>query len=294
MHKEKKLMKSIFRFDFHSPRHVGFLYVFLIVAFSLLYWLVPFFWSSPLTFIGSFYFSVVTITTLGYGDITPQTDVARLAVSVQSLSGIFVIGLFLNAITYKFSERVQDVKRKEEDEKWRPARLLMARQICNMHVSIFGALQWILNPNNQIIKSSHNIPDTWSQRNADGWGRRHQINPLEPLYAELKKMVEYNNVALNSTLHPKVVSFIICAKNLISEGDFVVQAYEAKEGVKFVTSFDSSSAIEMEKIYQFMISEFPEVVELENLNKKIKSAHEIIELARNLSDKVAFVELNVR
>lgn len=280
--------------DHHSPKQVGFLYAFLVFAFSLLYWLCPSFWTSPLSLIDSFYFSVVTITTLGYGDITPQTDAARLATSAQSLSGIFVIGLFLNAITYNFSAREKETQRKEEEAKWRPARLLMARQICNMHVSIFGALQWILNPENRINKSSHGIPNEWSQRNADGWGRRHQVNPLGPQYDELKKMVEYNNVALNSTLHPKIVSFIICAKQLIKESDFIVQAYEGKEGTQFVGSLDSSSATEMEEVYRFMVSEFPEVVELEKLNKPIKSADEIIELAKNLNDQIEFLKLNVR
>ncbi|WP_449288387.1 potassium channel family protein [Marinobacter salarius] len=282
------------RFDHHSPKQVGFLYALLVFAFALLYWFYPSFWASPLSLIDSFYFSVVTITTLGYGDITPQTDAARLATSAQSLSGIFVIGLFLNAITYNFSAREQEARKKEEDAKWRPARLLMARQICKMHVGIFGALQWILNPENKIDKSRHGIPKDWTQRNADGWGRRHQINPLGPQYDELKKMVEYNNVALNSTLHPKIVSFVVCAKQLIKESEFIVQAYEGKEEMQFVGSFDSSSATEMEQIYQFMVSEFPEVVELEKLNKPVASAGELIELAQNLNDQIEFLKLNVR
>ncbi|MDF0752008.1 potassium channel family protein [Marinobacter sp. 71-i] len=282
------------RLNHHSPTQVGILYAFLVLAFTLLYWFCPSFWKSPLTFIDSFYFSVVTITTLGYGDITPQTNAARLATSAESLSGIFVIGLFLNAITYNFSARELETKRKEEDEKWRPARLLMARHICKMHASIFWALQWIINPANKIDKKQHGIPPEMSQRNADGWGRRHQINPLEPQYDELKKMVEYNNVALDSTLHPKVVSFITCAKQLIKECDFIVQAYEKKEEALFVGSFDSSSALEMEKVYKFMISVFPEVVELENLNRPMKSADELIELASELNDKVDFLRLNVR
>jgi voltage-gated potassium channel Kch len=100
-------------FDHHSPKQVGVLYAFLVIAFALLYWLCPSFWSSRLSLIESFYFSVVTITTLGYGDITPQTDAARLATSAQSLSGIFVIGLFLNAITFRLGNtRLEEKKKK--------------------------------------------------------------------------------------------------------------------------------------------------------------------------------------
>lgn len=52
-----------------------------------------------------FYFSTVTITTLGYGDITPTTEGARAAVSVEVILGVVVIGLFLNAIGLRVAER---------------------------------------------------------------------------------------------------------------------------------------------------------------------------------------------
>ena len=45
------------------------------------------------------YFSIVTITTLGYGDIVPLTDQARVLVGIEALLGVVLIGLFLNALT---------------------------------------------------------------------------------------------------------------------------------------------------------------------------------------------------
>lgn len=47
------------------------------------------------------YLSAVTVTTLGYGDITPITVHARIAITIQSVFGIIMIGLFLAAITKK-------------------------------------------------------------------------------------------------------------------------------------------------------------------------------------------------
>ncbi len=44
------------------------------------------------------YFSTVTITTLGYGDIVPITNRARILVSLESILGIIIIGLFLNSL----------------------------------------------------------------------------------------------------------------------------------------------------------------------------------------------------
>ena len=45
------------------------------------------------------YFSAVTQTTLGYGDIVPISDRTRLAVALQTVLGIVMIGLFLNSLS---------------------------------------------------------------------------------------------------------------------------------------------------------------------------------------------------
>ncbi|MEY2510118.1 MAG: hypothetical protein QOE26_881 [Verrucomicrobiota bacterium] len=44
------------------------------------------------------YFSAVTIATVGYGDITPLTDRARLLSGLESTLGVVFVGLFLNAL----------------------------------------------------------------------------------------------------------------------------------------------------------------------------------------------------
>lgn len=49
-------------------------------------------------FVRMLYLSASTITTLGFGDIVPLTTSARLAVSVEAVLGIVMMGLFLNAI----------------------------------------------------------------------------------------------------------------------------------------------------------------------------------------------------
>lgn len=47
------------------------------------------------------YFSTVTITTLGYGDIVPLTDRARLLTALESILGVVLAGLFINNVTAK-------------------------------------------------------------------------------------------------------------------------------------------------------------------------------------------------
>jgi len=49
-----------------------------------------------------FYFSAVTITTLGYGDIVPITNKSRILVAAESILGIVLIGLFLNSLSREY------------------------------------------------------------------------------------------------------------------------------------------------------------------------------------------------
>ncbi|MBP1019251.1 ion transporter [Serratia fonticola] len=49
------------------------------------------------TFIDAFYFTCITVTTLGYGDITPVTDITKIIVIVESLVGFLFMSLFVSA-----------------------------------------------------------------------------------------------------------------------------------------------------------------------------------------------------
>jgi voltage-gated potassium channel Kch len=56
------------------------------------------------------YFSLVTITTLGYGDILPLSNVARGLVAAEAILGIVVIGLFLNSLARQDSSGQSTLK----------------------------------------------------------------------------------------------------------------------------------------------------------------------------------------
>ncbi|AZA91772.1 voltage-gated potassium channel [Chryseobacterium nakagawai] len=57
------------------------------------------------TFLGSFYYSIVTFTTLGYGDIFPKTDIARMIVTVEVLMGYVILGLFVFLLSKKIDAK---------------------------------------------------------------------------------------------------------------------------------------------------------------------------------------------
>jgi hypothetical protein len=51
------------------------------------------------------YFSTITITTVGFGDIVPLTTRARLLVGLEAFLGVLIIGLFLNSLANKISKK---------------------------------------------------------------------------------------------------------------------------------------------------------------------------------------------
>lgn len=48
-----------------------------------------------------FYFSVVTFTTLGYGDLTPVTDFQKILVGLEAVSGYLMLGSFMALLQRK-------------------------------------------------------------------------------------------------------------------------------------------------------------------------------------------------
>lgn len=68
----------------------------------------------------SVYFSVVALTTLGFGDVTPTTLLARLVVGVEALLGVSLFGVLVTLATRRLPNRnsrtwpLQGQKKREE------------------------------------------------------------------------------------------------------------------------------------------------------------------------------------
>lgn len=72
---------------------------------------------SPFTSIpATFYWCIVTLATLGYGDVTPVTPIGKLIASFTALCGILVIALPISIIGTNFSDAYKDFLKKQEDE----------------------------------------------------------------------------------------------------------------------------------------------------------------------------------
>ena len=56
--------------------------------------------------VDSFYFSAVALTTVGFGDLSPSTDVSKLFTVFYIFSGISLIGALLNELSKLHAKRM--------------------------------------------------------------------------------------------------------------------------------------------------------------------------------------------
>lgn len=83
-------------------------YLFCIFLYAVIYFFSPSgFLNKELSFINALYFSIVTITTLGYGDILPKSEIIQLVISSQALLGLVIFGLLINSVWSSYLDKVE-------------------------------------------------------------------------------------------------------------------------------------------------------------------------------------------
>ena len=85
------------------------LYVAVTPLFALVYWILPEGQfripdENPMDYGSCLYYSIVTITTLGFGDYTPTHAWSQGVTACEVMTGLIVLGLFLNAVGAMKSE----------------------------------------------------------------------------------------------------------------------------------------------------------------------------------------------
>ncbi len=84
-------------------------YIALMPIFALIYWALPDGQfripdGAGVDFGSWLYYSIVTITTLGFGDYTPAHGMAQCVTAVEVMCGLTILGFFLNAVGSMKSE----------------------------------------------------------------------------------------------------------------------------------------------------------------------------------------------
>lgn len=60
------------------------------------------------SWVDAIYFSVITLTTVGYGDLSPQTDLGKIFTIIYVITGVSLMFSFINAL---YQHRVNSSKK---------------------------------------------------------------------------------------------------------------------------------------------------------------------------------------
>ena len=97
----RRIMRSPYPLVAGAEALVLILAVF-VVGFALIYVALatadPEAFSEPLNRVAAIYFAITVLTTVGFGDIAPVDDVARIVVSVQMLADLLLIAVALRLV----------------------------------------------------------------------------------------------------------------------------------------------------------------------------------------------------
>ena len=68
-------------------------------------------------FFDALYWATTTLTTVGYGDIYPSTDIGRVISMLSAILGVAVIALPSGVITASYLDELREIKKEKETEK---------------------------------------------------------------------------------------------------------------------------------------------------------------------------------
>eukprot|EP00116_Pleurobrachia_bachei_P001955 sb/3462217/ len=90
------------------------------------------------------WWAIVTVTTVGYGDLAPKSTIGRLIGSIAVVLGIVILALPMTVIVSKFNESYGDVKRKTEQDQLKRRERERETLIgeCNIFVVVRNGEMW--------------------------------------------------------------------------------------------------------------------------------------------------------
>ena len=73
-------------------------------------------WLEGWSWLDSFYFVIITLTTIGYGDLSPTTPLARLITIFYAVNGIAILLMLLDEIRRVRAHQIYERQEFDDDE----------------------------------------------------------------------------------------------------------------------------------------------------------------------------------
>lgn len=95
-----------------SSRGILIAAAWLLIAGTLIFTIIE-----DLSLVDGFYFSFITLATIGYGDIAPATDLGKIVTVIYGIAGLGIIAALISAIgSRRLGSRRRDAVRPAADE----------------------------------------------------------------------------------------------------------------------------------------------------------------------------------
>ena len=89
--------------------------VLIYVTFIVMIGAILFHWLEGWNWIDSFYFVIITLTTIGYGDFTPSTTITKLITIFYGVNGVIVLLAFFDIIRRYRTQKITGNARDENN-----------------------------------------------------------------------------------------------------------------------------------------------------------------------------------
>ena len=97
-------------FDKYIYRVLVLAVIILIAGGTIFYHIVEGF-----SYIDAYYFSIVTLATVGYGDLSPHTSLGKIFTTIYILIGVGIITSFISAVGRKRGQKLKTRREEHQD-----------------------------------------------------------------------------------------------------------------------------------------------------------------------------------